>query len=80
MYLFPRFEFPRSFLQASENPEDDYCLQLLEETGICLVPGWGFGEAPGTHHLRCTFLVPDIEAFGRRLTDFHLLFLDRCKA
>jgi len=33
-----------------------YCYQLLEETGICVVPGSGFGQKKGTHHFRCSIL------------------------
>lgn len=33
-----------------------YCLKLLEATGISTVPGTGFGQAPGTFHLRTTIL------------------------
>lgn len=29
-----------------------YCMKLLEETGICLVPGSGFGQKDGTYHFR----------------------------
>ena len=33
-------------------PDAMYCFQLLEETGICVVPGSGFGQREGTHHFR----------------------------
>ena len=29
-----------------------YAFQLLENTGICIVPGSGFGQQPGTYHFR----------------------------
>lgn len=29
-----------------------FCLRLLEETGICVVPGCGFGQREGTYHFR----------------------------
>lgn len=29
-----------------------YCMKLLEEEGICLVPGSGFGQKEGTFHFR----------------------------
>ena len=38
--------------------DNDYCMALLEETGICVVPGSGFGQLPGTLHFRTTFLPP----------------------
>lgn len=33
-------------------PDLFYCMKLLEETGICLVPGSGFGQRDGTYHFR----------------------------
>jgi aspartate/methionine/tyrosine aminotransferase len=59
---------------AYESKRDfDYCLALLEETGICVVPGSGFGQLPGTLHFRTTFLPPqdEIEEVVRKLKAFH---------
>jgi aspartate/methionine/tyrosine aminotransferase len=33
-------------------------MALLEQTGICVVPGSGFGQADGTAHFRTTILPP----------------------
>jgi aspartate/methionine/tyrosine aminotransferase len=33
-------------------------MALLEETGLCVVNGSGFGQKEGTHHLRIAFLPP----------------------
>lgn len=42
---------------AAGKPQDVfYCLRLLEATGISTVPGSGFGQKPGTFHLRTTIL------------------------
>lgn len=53
MYLFPRL---------AELPPDatdfDYCMRLLESTGLCTVNGAGFGQKAGTSHLRIAFLPP----------------------
>jgi alanine transaminase len=53
--------------------DSEYCLALLEQTGICVVPGSGFGQTPGTLHFRTTFLPPreEIEEFVTRLKTFH---------
>lgn len=68
MYLFPRLEkLPRGC------NDFDYCMDLLEETGLVTVNGAGFGQAPGTHHLRIAFLPP-VEAIKEMLPrwiDFH---------
>ncbi|MEW6073741.1 MAG: aminotransferase class I/II-fold pyridoxal phosphate-dependent enzyme [Planctomycetota bacterium] len=53
LYLFPRL----GVLPAGKT-DFDYCLALLEETGLCTVNGSGFGQRPGTQHLRVAFLPP----------------------
>ena len=55
MYLFPRI----NTLPPGSN-DFDYCMALLEETGICTVNGGGFGQLPGTSHMRIAFL-PTLE-------------------
>jgi aspartate/methionine/tyrosine aminotransferase len=85
MYGFVRFELPPDpdvdveamspeQRQAYEAGRDsDYCLKLLEETGICVVPGSGFGQEPGTLHFRTTFLpsTEEIEDVVKKLKEFH---------
>lgn len=62
MYLFPKLELPYKAIQEAHHqdmsPDEFYCKSLLEKTGICTVPGSGFGQEPGTYHLRTTFLAP----------------------
>jgi aspartate/methionine/tyrosine aminotransferase len=73
MYAFPRISLPPGVT------DDAYCLALLEETGICVVPGSGFGQDPGTMHFRTTILPPmnEIEAVVSRLAAFHVAFTKR---
>lgn len=73
MYAFPRIELPPGVT------DDEYCLALLEETGICVVPGSGFGQDPGTAHFRTTILPPmdEIDEVVGRLADFHVAFTRR---
>jgi aspartate/methionine/tyrosine aminotransferase len=58
-----------------------YCMALLEETGICVVPGSGFGQMPGTMHFRTTFLPPkaDMQALVDKIRTFHLSYVERMK-
>jgi alanine transaminase len=37
---------------VGQAPDVFYAFQLLESTGICIVPGSGFGQRPGTYHFR----------------------------
>jgi aspartate/methionine/tyrosine aminotransferase len=53
MYLFPRL----NILPAGKT-DFDYCMALLEKTGLCTVNGAGFGQKGGTNHLRIAFLPP----------------------
>jgi len=67
MYAFPQISLPPG------RTDFDYCLALLEQTGICVVPGSGFGQRPGTAHLRTTILPPTdkIRVVVERLGAFH---------
>ena len=33
-------------------PDEYYCMELLENHGISCVPGSGFGQTEGTYHFR----------------------------
>jgi aspartate/methionine/tyrosine aminotransferase len=67
MYAFPRVALPPG------RTDEEYCLALLEQTGICVVPGSGFGQLPGTAHFRTTILPPTekIKVVVERLAAFH---------
>jgi alanine transaminase len=73
MYAFPRITLPPGATDA------EWCMALLEETGICVVDGTGFGQAPGTAHFRTTILPPleEIETVVKRIAEFHLAFVRR---
>jgi aspartate/methionine/tyrosine aminotransferase len=67
MYAFPKIKLPAG------RTDEDYCMALLEEEGICVVPGTGFGQMPGTAHLRTTILPPTdkIISVVEKLKRFH---------
>lgn len=48
MYLFPCIKLPEKAIKAAEAantaPDTFYCRQLLNATGIVVVPGSGFGQ------------------------------------
>jgi aspartate/methionine/tyrosine aminotransferase len=73
MYAFPRIALPPGTTDA------EWCMALLEETGICVVDGSGFGQAPGTSHFRTTILPPldELETVVRQIVEFHLAFTRR---
>ncbi|KAJ8362090.1 hypothetical protein AAFF_G00398030, partial [Aldrovandia affinis] len=54
--------------EQGQAPDMFYCMKLLEETGICLVPGSGFGQRDGTYHFRVPMKAPWLpEKRGRHL-------------
>lgn len=63
MYAFPRVEVPDKAIEKAKElgttPDNLYALSLLEDTGICVVPASGFGQAKGRVGFRTTFLHPD---------------------
>lgn len=80
MYLFPNITLPPKALLAADSagkkPDEFYCLALLDATGICVVPGSGFGQKEGTLHFRTTFLAPGTD-WVQRITKFHAEFMEK---
>jgi alanine transaminase len=83
MYAFPKIELPEKLVKQAEAqgvaPDELYCMDLVESTGICCVPGSGFGQVEGTFHLRMTILPPeeDVNDILQKLATFHTQFLNK---
>eukprot|EP00096_Caligus_rogercresseyi_P009820 TRINITY_DN3417_c0_g1_i1.p1 TRINITY_DN3417_c0_g1~~TRINITY_DN3417_c0_g1_i1.p1 ORF type:complete len:529 (-),score=164.11 TRINITY_DN3417_c0_g1_i1:129-1715(-) len=81
MYAFPQIHLPPKAVQKAEEAGQKadvyYAFQLLENTGICIIPGSGFGQVPGTYHFRTTILPQKqfLISMLDRLREFHLKFL-----
>ncbi|CAJ0944649.1 unnamed protein product, partial [Mesorhabditis belari] len=85
MYAFPRIHLPPKAVQKAESlgqkPDFYYAMRLLEEAGICIVPGSGFGQRDGTYHFRTTIL-PQPALFKEmldRFSKFHKKFMAEFK-
>lgn len=82
MYLFPRIRLPKRAIEAAEaqgkQADTFYCLKMLEATGVCVVPGSGFGQQDGTWHFRSTFLPPEdsFDEFIGNIRRFHQDFMN----
>lgn len=80
MYSFPRMQLPPRAVQRAQElgvaPDMFFCLRLLEETGICVVPGSGFGQREGTYHFRMTILPPmdKLRLLLEKLSQFYAKF------
>eukprot|EP01090_Pellita_catalonica_P012971 TRINITY_DN2972_c0_g1_i1.p1 TRINITY_DN2972_c0_g1~~TRINITY_DN2972_c0_g1_i1.p1 ORF type:complete len:479 (+),score=88.59 TRINITY_DN2972_c0_g1_i1:42-1478(+) len=83
MYLFPQVTMPEKALAAAKEkgikPDELYAFELLDATGIVVVPGSGFGQREGTHHFRTTFLPPEktIDRVVEAYKSFHANFLEK---
>lgn len=83
MYAFPKVQIPKRAVEEAESqgvqPDFFYCSNLLDNTGICVVPGSGFGQIPGTFHFRMTILPPkdQLVVFLDKLEEFHLKFTEQ---
>ena len=88
MYLFPRVNVPSAAWDAAQrrgkNVDELYALELLERSGICVVPGSGFGLMPEQHadgsghlYFRTTILAKQTDQFIQRYGVFHRDFLER---
>ncbi|OCH85817.1 transaminase [Obba rivulosa] len=81
LYLYPRLELPQKAVEAAGKlgkPADAlYAMELLEDTGICVIPGSGFGQKDGEHHYRLTCLCPGVEEYVGALESFHVKFLEK---
>jgi alanine transaminase len=79
LYLYPKLELPDAAVEAAQKagkkPDNFYALRLLDRTGICVVPGSGFGQKPGESHYRLTCLCPGVEEYVGALESFHLEFM-----
>ncbi|KAJ1984524.1 alanine transaminase [Dimargaris verticillata] len=81
MYVFPQIQLPAKAVKAAEQvgkkPDDFYCLRMLDATGVCVIPGSGFGQKDGTYHFRSTFLPPEnlFDTFIANLKTFHHQFM-----
>mmetsp|Transcript_16723 Transcript_16723/g.40349 ORF Transcript_16723/g.40349 Transcript_16723/m.40349 type:complete len:771 (+) Transcript_16723:2-2314(+) len=81
MYAFPKIEIPERAIAKAHSlglePDTFYALSLLEATGICTVPGSGFGQKKRTYHVRMTFLPEEkkLMAAMDRFEQFHKDFL-----
>lgn len=87
MYAFPQIRMSERAVQAAKAagmaPDTFYCVSLLERTGICVVPGAGFGmqtgEADGRFYFRTTILPPEdkTEAVIARMKQHHEEFTNK---
>lgn len=82
MYLFPKITIPpaavkEAAVRGMASADVLYCIEMLDATGICVVPGSGFLQKDGTYHFRTTFLPPEDEIKNviTKMRRFHEQFM-----
>ena len=70
-YAFPKLEI--------KNSDNHFVSELIKETGVVVVPGTGFGQVPGTAHMRLVFLPPEeiLEKAYNRIGEFFEKYVDK---
>lgn len=82
LYAFPQVKIPPKAIEAAlkqgSSPDSFYTMSLLENTGICVVSGSGFGQKPGTYHFRTTILPQKDKLIEmlKLFENFHKRFLE----
>ena len=81
LYLYPQIRLSDKAIEAAreagKEPDAFYALQLLHDTGICVVPGSGFGQKEGEWHYRLTCLCPGVDEYVGQLEAFHAKFVEK---
>ncbi len=70
-YAFPRLH------QVSNDAH--FAAEMIKETGVVVVHGSGFGQLPGTQHMRIVFLPPEniLEKAYKTLGEFHAKYVEK---
>jgi len=81
LYLYPRINLPEAAVQAAKDAGKEadmfYAHALLDETGICAIPGSELGQKKGEGHFRLTILCDGVEEYVGQLETFHRRFMKR---
>ncbi|EGR32052.1 hypothetical protein IMG5_097990 [Ichthyophthirius multifiliis] len=82
MYAFPRIHLNKKIIEEAQKrkmePDLFYCLNVLENTGIVIIPGSGFRQKDDTYHFRITTLIlpeeyqmQQLDVFSQFNDEFH---------
>ncbi|PIO67774.1 aminotransferase, class I/II [Teladorsagia circumcincta] len=85
LYAFPRVQIPPGAIDKAKKegvePDFLYAMELLEATGVCVVPGCAFGQKEDTYHFRMTILPHEgvLQDMLDRIKVFHIGFMKQYK-
>ncbi|KAG8192657.1 hypothetical protein JTE90_009687 [Oedothorax gibbosus] len=84
-FLYPRMHLSRKAVKEAQarnqTPDEFYVTELLENYGVCVLPGCLFGQREGTYYFRMTFLSPmdALMEIVEKILSFHQSFMDKFK-
>ena len=71
LYVFPRVHMTESAVKAARSvgaePDSFYCVEMLNATGLMVVPGNGFRQKEGTYHFRMSNLIYNYDELSKVL-------------
>lgn len=70
-YAFPQLHM--------NQPDSHFVAELINETGVVVVPGSGFGQKPHTQHFRVVFLPPEnvLEKAYKKIREFTERYIEK---
>ncbi|GIY94848.1 alanine aminotransferase 2 [Caerostris extrusa] len=80
-YCYEKFnsiEGSSKSFEQNLRPDEFYAMELLLNSGVCVVPGCLFGQKPQTYHFRLTFLpqMDKLKIIVERILKFHKKFME----
>ncbi|RZF46032.1 hypothetical protein LSTR_LSTR004745 [Laodelphax striatellus] len=84
-FIFAQMEMPPKAVREAESknicPSEMYTTKLLRSTGICVSPGFIFGQRPGRYFFRMSALLPKIKlkSVVTKIQEFQESFLMKYK-
>lgn len=80
-FVLASLDLPEKALEEAKKrgkkPDEFYAIELLHETGICVIPGAAFGEKPGRSSYRASCSCPWVEEDLVAMEKFHLSFMEK---
>ncbi|KAG8192656.1 hypothetical protein JTE90_009686 [Oedothorax gibbosus] len=85
IFVYPRIHLSRKAVKEAEarnqTPDEFYAMELLENHGVCVLPGCLFGQRTGTYHFRMPFLsqMETLKEIIETILCFHQSFMEKFK-
>ncbi|KAG8192659.1 hypothetical protein JTE90_009689 [Oedothorax gibbosus] len=85
IFVYPRMHLSQKAVKEAQarnqTPDEFYAMELLENHGVCVLPGCLFGQRTGTYHFRMPFLsqMDTLTVIVEKILCFHQSFMEKFK-